>query len=58
LGLPVGELDAGAVAALRQAGLGVGAWGANHAATIRHGLGLGLDVLATDDPPLALRLRA
>lgn len=57
LGTPVAELDAASVAALRAGGLAVGAWGANHAASIRHGLLLGLDALATDDPPLALSLR-
>jgi glycerophosphoryl diester phosphodiesterase len=57
VGLHVGELDPASVAALRAAGFGVGAWGANHEPGIRAGLGLGLDALATDDPPLALRLR-
>lgn len=57
LGLSIGELDPAGVAALRNAGLGVGAWGANHEATIRRALALGLDAIATDDPPLALRLR-
>ena len=57
LGLPIGELDAASVATLRAAGLGASAWGANDEASIRHGLKLGLDALATDDPPLALRLR-
>ena len=57
IGLPVGELDVASVAGFRAAGLGIGAWGANHAASIRRGLELGLDVVATDDPPLALRLR-
>jgi glycerophosphoryl diester phosphodiesterase len=57
IGLPVGELDLAAVAGFRAAGLGIGAWGANHAASIRQGLELGLDAIATDDPPLALRLR-
>lgn len=57
VGLPVGELEAAAVAGFRAAGLGVGAWGCNDAATIRQGLDLGLDAIATDDPPLALRLR-
>lgn len=57
IGLPISELDARAVAALRDAGLGVGAWGANHEPTIRRALALGLDVMATDDPVLALRLR-
>jgi glycerophosphoryl diester phosphodiesterase len=57
LGLPIGECDAAVVAALREAGLGASAWGANDAATIQQALALGLDALATDDPPLALRLR-
>jgi glycerophosphoryl diester phosphodiesterase len=57
IGLPIGEWDEAGVAALRAAGLGTSAWGANDAATMRRGLGLGLDAIATDDPPLALRLR-
>jgi glycerophosphoryl diester phosphodiesterase len=57
IGLPVGELDAASVAGFRAASLGIGAWGANHAESIRRGLELGLDAIATDDPPLALRLR-
>ncbi|MDB5373994.1 MAG: glycerophosphodiester phosphodiesterase [Belnapia sp.] len=57
LGLPIGELDAASVGVLRAAGLGVSAWGCNDEATIRQGLKLGLDVIATDDPPLALHLR-
>jgi glycerophosphoryl diester phosphodiesterase len=57
VGLHVGEFTPAAVAAFRAAGFGVGAWGANHEPSIRAGFGLGLDALATDDPPLALRLR-
>ncbi|GAA0584476.1 glycerophosphodiester phosphodiesterase family protein [Craurococcus roseus] len=57
IGLHVGELTPAAVAAFRAAGFGVGAWGANHEGSIRAGFGLGLDAIATDDPPLALRLR-
>ena len=57
IGLHIGELDPAAVAAFRAAGLGVGAWGANHGPSIRAGFALGLDAIATDDPPLALRLR-
>jgi glycerophosphoryl diester phosphodiesterase len=57
IGLPVGELEAEAVARFRAAGLAVGAWGANDEAMIGRGLALGLDAIATDDPPLALRLR-
>lgn len=57
VGLPVEELDAEAVTGFRAAGLGVGAWGANDAVSIDRGLGLGLDAIATDDPPLALRQR-
>lgn len=58
LGLPLAEWDAAAVAALRAAGFALGAWGADDAPGIERGLALDLDVLTTDDPPLALRLRA
>ena len=57
LGLTVADWDAGSVAALRAAGFGVSAWGTNDAASIRQGFALGMDAIATDDPPLALRLR-
>jgi glycerophosphoryl diester phosphodiesterase len=57
IGLHIGELTPRAVSALRAAGFGVGAWGANHEASIRAAFGLDLDAFATDDPPLALRLR-
>ncbi|MBI0537661.1 glycerophosphodiester phosphodiesterase [Roseomonas sp. KE2513] len=51
-------MDAELLGALRDAGLRVGAWGANHAPSIRRMLDLGLDAIATDDPVLALSLRA
>ena len=57
IGMHEGALDAGLLARLRGAGLGVGVWGANHEASIRRMLGLGVDILATDDPLLAVRLR-
>ncbi len=57
IGLNINDLDAAAVQGFRAAGLGVGAWGANHAPTIHHAYALDLDVIATDDPLLALRLR-
>jgi glycerophosphoryl diester phosphodiesterase len=57
VGLHIGEFTPAAVAALRAAGFGVGAWGTNHEPSIRAGFELGLDAMATDDPPLALRLR-
>lgn len=44
--------------ALRQDGLRLSVWGANHAPSIARALALGVDVLATDDPPLALEMRA
>lgn len=44
--------------ALRRAGLRLSVWGANHAPSIARALALGVDVLATDDPPLAIRMRA
>jgi glycerophosphoryl diester phosphodiesterase len=43
--------------ALRGEGLRLSVWGANHADTICRALALGVDVLATDDPPLAVELR-
>jgi glycerophosphoryl diester phosphodiesterase len=57
VGLHIGEFTPAAVAALRAAGFGVGAWGTNHEPSIRAGFELGLDAIATDDPPLALCLR-
>ncbi len=57
VGLPIAELDAAAVAALRGGGLAVSAWGANHPPGIGQALALGLDAMASDDPVLALRLR-
>lgn len=58
VGMHESAIDAELVAGLRAAGLGIGTWGANHAPSIRRMLGLGVDVFATDDPPLAIRLRA
>jgi glycerophosphoryl diester phosphodiesterase len=58
IGLPIGEWDAAAVAAVRAAGIGVSAWGCNDVATIADGYSLGLDAIATDDPPLAIRQRS
>jgi len=57
IGLHESVIDAEMVAACRAAGVGIGCWGANHAASIRRMLGLGVDIFATDDPPLAIRLR-
>jgi glycerophosphoryl diester phosphodiesterase len=57
IGMHQKVLDADLLARLRAAGFGVGVWGANHEASIRRMIGLGVDLLATDDPPLAIRLR-
>jgi glycerophosphoryl diester phosphodiesterase len=57
LGIHAGMADARLRDALREAGLRLSVWGANHAASITGVLRLGLDAMATDDPPLALRLR-
>jgi glycerophosphoryl diester phosphodiesterase len=57
LGLTIADWEEDSVAALRAAGLGVSAWGTNDEASIRRGFALGMDAIATDDPPLALRLR-
>jgi glycerophosphoryl diester phosphodiesterase len=57
LGLPIGECEAGGVAAIRAARLGIGAWGANDIQGMGRAMALGLDVMTTDDPRLALALR-
>jgi glycerophosphoryl diester phosphodiesterase len=57
IGLTQALLDAEMLARFRAAGLGVGTWGANHAASIRRMLDLGVDIFATDDPPLAVAMR-
>jgi glycerophosphoryl diester phosphodiesterase len=57
VGMHEAMLEPELLAALRAAGLGVSVWGADHAPAIRRMLGLGVDLLATDDPPLALALR-
>jgi glycerophosphoryl diester phosphodiesterase len=57
IGLTEALIDAPVVAAVRAAGLGIGAWGANHMPSIRRMLELEVDVFATDDPSLAVRLR-
>jgi glycerophosphoryl diester phosphodiesterase len=50
-------LDSELLGALRGAGLRVGAWGVNHAASIERMLALGVDAIATDDPVLAVAKR-
>ncbi|MBR0648210.1 glycerophosphodiester phosphodiesterase [Roseomonas terrae] len=57
IGVHESLLDAEGLAMLHGAGVGVSVWGANHEASIRRMLGLGVDLLATDDPPLAIALR-
>ena len=57
IGVSAGELDAEAVAILRAEGLGIGVWSANHEPSIRRMIGLGIDILTTDDPPLAIAIR-
>jgi len=57
IGVHESLLDAEACAVLRSAGVGISVWGANHEASIRRMLDLGVDLLATDDPPLAIALR-
>lgn len=53
----ISALDDALMDRLRKAGLKVGVWGANHAASIERALALGVEAMATDDPVLALRLR-
>lgn len=57
LGVHVGAADERLRDALAGAGLRLSVWGANHAPTITAALKLGVHALATDDPPLAIRLR-
>lgn len=57
IGVPESVLDAEGCAAFRAAGIRVSVWGANHEPSIRRMLGLGIECLTTDDPPLALALR-
>jgi glycerophosphoryl diester phosphodiesterase len=58
LGLRSNRLDAAIVAEVRAAGLGIGAWAINDAATITRMLDLAVDVFTTDRPDLALSMRA
>lgn len=58
LGVSIEAADEALVAAMHAAGLRVSVWGANHAPTIARSLALGLDAVATDDPPLAAAMRA
>jgi len=57
IGLPEATLDAEACTLLRAAGLRISIWGADREASIRRAFGLGVDVLTTDDPELAISLR-
>jgi glycerophosphoryl diester phosphodiesterase len=58
LGLRANRLDAAIAAEVRAAGLGIGAWAVNDAATITRMLDLAVDAFTTDRPDLALALRA
>jgi glycerophosphoryl diester phosphodiesterase len=58
IGMHEAMLDAAMLARFRAAGFGVGVWGANHAPAIERMLDLRVDIFATDDPPLAIRLRS
>jgi glycerophosphoryl diester phosphodiesterase len=57
LGLNAGDCDKATVAACLEAGMRVGVWAVNDAATIARVLELGVEVFTTDDPVTALRLR-
>jgi glycerophosphoryl diester phosphodiesterase len=56
LGINHRLLDADVIAAARRAGIGVAAWTANEEADIRRVLDLGVNVVISDRPDLALRL--
>jgi len=57
LGLRSTMLEAGVVAAVRAAGLGIGGWGCNDAPAIARMFELAVDVFTTDRPDLALAMR-
>lgn len=57
IGVHVGMAGEALRDALRAMGLRLSVWGANHSGTIQRALELGVDVLATDDPPLAIEMR-
>lgn len=57
LGIRSNVLDAWVVARVRDAGLGIGGWACNDAASIQAMLDLGMDVFTTDRPDLAVQLR-
>jgi glycerophosphoryl diester phosphodiesterase len=58
VGFHVRDIDQDIMAACRAAGLGVSCWGANHDCSISRAMALGVDLLTTDDPPLAIARRA
>lgn len=57
IGVHEAMLDPEVCSALRAAGLRISVWGADREPSIRRALGLGIDVLTTDDPVLAISLR-
>ena len=57
LGLRSNMLDAATVAAVRSAGLDIGAWACNDAVTIRRAFDLNVSGFTTDRPDLALQIR-
>lgn len=58
LGIRASRLNARVAAHLRAAGLGVGAWAVNDAASVQRVLDLGVEVFTTDIPTQAVALRA
>jgi len=58
VGIRASWLDAGVADYLRSAGLGVGAWAVNDAASVTKVLDLGMEVFTTDIPTTAVAIRA
>ena len=56
LGVEHSVLDAATVAAARRASIGIAAWTVNEETAMRRVIDLGVDVLITDQPDVALRL--
>lgn len=60
LGVSITVLQPNVARAVKAAGLRLSVWAANHAPSLKRALdpALGLDAIATDDPPLAAAMRA
>ena len=58
IGVEHSAVDAVAVAQAQRAGIGLGAWTVNDPADIQRMIDLGIDMLITDEPELAMQMTA